>query len=45
MARPATRAPRRSLLMCFAAETLRESFGATRAMWAVRMATDEVFGG
>jgi len=38
-------ARRRSLLMCFAAVDLQEGYARTRAHRAVRMATDEIFGG
>lgn len=36
-------APRRSLLICYAAETLRPAYDKTREMRAVRMSTDETF--
>jgi hypothetical protein len=36
-------APRRSLLLCYAAEALRDDYHRTRAMRAVRMDTGEVF--
>lgn len=37
-------ASRRSLLICYAIEPLRDNYNNTRAMRAVRMNTDEVFG-
>jgi len=36
-------APRRTLLLCYAIEALRETYHATREVRAVRMDTDEVF--
>jgi hypothetical protein len=38
-------AARRSLLLCYAALTLQEAYRATRAIRAVRMDTEEIFGG